>query len=100
MTHVALSPQLEASTGLHGVEGFLADTRIASRTPARTGNILKINFLCRGGGGEGVRPGGPNKCNPDSKNTEPDTHSAVMFKDLDPDADFFLNGHLDPVRIY
>ena len=55
MTHVALSPQLEASTGLHGVEGFLADTRIAPRTPARTGNILEINFLCRGGvGGGGV----------------------------------------------
>jgi hypothetical protein len=96
MTHVALSPHLEASTGLHGVEGFLADTRIASRTPARVGNILKIK---RGGGG-GVRPGGPYTCNPDSKNTEPDTHSAVMFKDLDRDADFFLNGHLDPVRIY
>ena len=45
MTHVALSPQLEASTGLHGVEGFLADTRIAPRTPARTGNILEINFF-------------------------------------------------------
>jgi hypothetical protein len=53
MTHVALSPQLEASTGLHGVEGFLADTRIAPRTPARTGNILKIYFLCRGGVGGG-----------------------------------------------
>ena len=54
----------------------------------------------RGGGGGGVRPGGPYTCNPDSKNNKPDTHSAVMFKDLDPDADFFLNGHLDPVRIY
>jgi hypothetical protein len=41
MTHVALSPQLEASTGIHGVEGFLADTRIASRTPARTVKICK-----------------------------------------------------------
>jgi len=71
MTHVALSPQLEASTGLHGVEGFLADARIAPRTPARTGNILEINFLCRGGVvGGGVRPGGPYTCNPDSKNTK------------------------------
>ena len=43
MTHVALSPQLEASTGLHGVEGFLADSRIASRTPART---VKICIIC------------------------------------------------------
>jgi hypothetical protein len=43
MSHVALSPQLEASTGLHGVEGFLADTRIASRTPART---VKIYIIC------------------------------------------------------
>jgi hypothetical protein len=43
MTHEAFGPQLEASTTLHGVEGFLADTRIASRPLARTGNILKIN---------------------------------------------------------
>ena len=43
MSHVALSPQLEASTGLHGVEGFLVDTRIAARPLARTGNILIIN---------------------------------------------------------
>jgi hypothetical protein len=43
MSHVALSPQLEASTGLHGVEGFLADSRIASRTPART---VKICIIC------------------------------------------------------
>ena len=42
MTHEAFGPQLEASTGLHGVEGFLADTRIAPRTPARTVKICKI----------------------------------------------------------
>jgi hypothetical protein len=43
MTHEALGPQLEASTTLHGVEGFLVDTRIAARPLARTGNILIIN---------------------------------------------------------
>ncbi len=45
MTHVAFSPQLEASTTLHRAEGFLADTRISTQPPARPVKICKI-FQC------------------------------------------------------